>query len=166
MVGLVLVILASAFQRLRLYEAAFGYTQLRLYSHLFMLWLGFAFLWFLVILWYQPDRFAIGAFVAALGFLITLNLINPDAFIARQNLARYQATGKLDIDYLTRLSDDALPILVRNLDQVAGEDRGKLNDHLLARLNWMQSNSTWRRWPAFHLARWRAYNLLAGRYGD
>jgi hypothetical protein len=166
MVGLVLVMLASAFQRLRLYEAAFGYTQLRLYSHVFMAWLGFAFLWFLVILWYQPDRFAIGALVAALGFLITLNVVNPDAFIARQNLARYQAIGKLDMYYLTRLSDDAIPILVRHIDQLGDADRPVLNDHLRTRLEEMQSSPTWRRWPAFHLARWRVHNLLAERYKE
>jgi hypothetical protein len=129
-----------------------------------MAWLGFAFLWFLVILWYQPDRFAIGALVAALGFLITLNVVNPDAFIARQNLARYQAIGKLDMYYLTRLSDDAIPILVRHIDQVGDADRPVLNDHLKARLNDMQNNPAWRRWPAFHLARWRAYRLLAERF--
>jgi hypothetical protein len=63
MVGLVLVILASAFQRLLLYEAAYGYTQLRLYSHVFMVWLAVTFVWLLATLWLRPDRFAIGAFL-------------------------------------------------------------------------------------------------------
>ncbi|MBM4464180.1 MAG: DUF4173 domain-containing protein [Chloroflexi bacterium] len=162
MVGLVLVILASAFQRLRLYEAAYGYTQLRLYSHVFMVWLAVAFVWFLVTLWRWPDRFAIGAFVAALGFLVTLNAINPDAFIARQNLARYQATGKLDAYYLTRLSEDAVPALVQAVGQVTGDEREVLMDHLRYRLESMEASARWRSWPSFHLARRRAYDLLAG----
>jgi len=161
MVGLVLVILASAFQRLRLYEAAYGYTQLRLYSHVFMVWLAVAFVWFLVTLWRWPDRFAIGAFVAALGFLITLNAINPDAFIARQNLARYQVTGKLDAYYLTRLSEDAVPALVLAVDRVTGEEREVLRGHLRYRLESMEASARWRSWPSFHLARRRAYDLLA-----
>ena len=161
MVGLVLVILASAFQRLRLYEAAYGYTQLRLYSHVFMVWLAVAFVWFLVTLWRWPDRFAIGAFVAALGFLITLNAINPDAFIARQNLARYDATGKLDAYYLTRLSEDAVPALVLAVDRVTGEEREVLRGHLRYRLESMEASARWRSWPSFHLARRRAYDLLA-----
>jgi len=161
MVGLVLVILASAFQRLRLYEAAYGYTQLRLYSHVFMVWLAVAFVWFLVTLWRWPDRFAIGAFVAALGFLITLNAINSDAFIAEQNLARYQATGKLDAHYLTRLSEDAVPALVLAVDQVTGDEREVLSNHLRYRLESMEESDRWRSWPSFHPARRRAYDLLA-----
>jgi len=163
MVGLVLVILASAFQRLRLYEAAYGYTQLRLYSHVLMVWLAAAFVWFLVTLWRWSDRFAIGAFVAALGFLATLNAINPDAFIARQNLARYQATGKLDAYYLTRLSEDAVPALVLAVGQVTGDEREVLSDHLRYRLESMEESVRWRSWPSFHLARRRAYDLLTER---
>ncbi len=161
MVGLVLVILASAFQRLRLYEAAYGYTQLRLYSHVFMVWLALVFIWFLVTLWRQPDWFAIGAFVAVMGFLATLNIINPDAFIVRQNLARYQATGKLDAYYLTTLSEDAVPALVRALDQTSGDEQTVLGRHLDHRLQRMDESTRWRSWPSFHLARRRAYALLA-----
>lgn len=161
MVGLVLVILASGFQRLRLYEAAYGYTQLRVYSHVFMVWLAAAFVWFLVTLWRRPDRFAVGAFVAALGFLVTLNAINPDAFIAGQNLARYQVTGKLDAYYLTRLSEDAVPKLVLAIDQVTGDEREVLSGHLRYRLERMETSTRWPSWPSFHLARRRAYDLLA-----
>ena len=161
MVSLVLVILASAFQRLRLYEAAYGYTQLRLYSHVFMVWLALVFVWFLVTLWRRPDLFAVGAFVAAIGFLVTLNVINPDAFIVRQNLARYQATGKLDAYYLTTLSEDAVPALVRALDQTSGDERTVLGRHLGSRLKRMDESTQWRSWPSFHLARRRAYVLLA-----
>jgi len=161
MVGLVLVILASAFQRLRLYEAAYGYTQLRLYSHVFMVWLALVFVWFLVTLWCWPDWFAIGAFVAAMGFLATLNAINPDAFIVRQNLTRYQATDKLDAYYLTTLSEDAVPALVRALDQTSGDERTVLVRHLGHRLQRMDESTHWQSWPSFHLARRRAYALLA-----
>jgi len=160
MAGFVLVILTSAFQRLRLYEAAYGYTQLRLYSHVFMVWLAVVFAWFLITLWRRPDRFAIGAFVAALGFLITMNAVNPDAFIVERNLARYQITDKLDATYLTRLSEDAVPGLVQAVDQVTGDDRVVLRDHLRHRLERMEDSARWQSWPSYHLARQRAYDLL------
>lgn len=160
MIGLLLVMLASAFQRLRLYELAFGYTELRFYSHVFMVWLVIVFVWFLVTLWGRPSRFAIGAFVAALGFLITLNAITPDAFIARQNLARYQATGKLDTEYLTRLSDDAVPVLVSAADDLEADERQQLTDHLQQRLNRLERQQRRQSWPSFHLAHWRAYKAL------
>ncbi len=40
MVALVGVMLVSAFQRLLLYEAAYGFSRLRMYTHIFMIWLG------------------------------------------------------------------------------------------------------------------------------
>ena len=152
MVGLVLVILTSAFQRLLLYEATFGYTQLRLYSHIFMVWLGATFAWFLITLWVRPRTFALGVFIATLGFVVTLNLINPDAFIARQNLARYHQTGKLDTAYLTSLSDDAVPVLI--------QEPQLFDHHLLGRRNRLTREINEQRWVSFHLGQRQAYRLL------
>lgn len=186
MVGLVLVILASAFQRLRLYEATYGYTELRLYVYVFMGWLALTLAWFLVTLWWRPGLFAIGLMAAAMGFLATLDGINPDAFIVQQNLARYQSTGDLDVLYLTSLSDDAVPGLVAALSQTQGDDEllpdptcqrdgdgppagddclttrsAILEEELSGRRRAMEEDSSWRRWQSFHLARWSAYQILA-----
>lgn len=167
MVGLVLVILVAAFQRMALYEAAYGFTQLRLYVYVFMIWLGVTLAWFLVSLWWRPHQFAIGLFLAALGFLITLNLVNPDAFIARRNLARQNPAahaetgrGRLDANYLTHLSVDATPVLVAALDDLPEEERELLEEALRERLAVMEADERWRRWPAFHLGRQRAYRAL------
>ena len=46
-----------------------------------------------------------------MALLLGLAAINPDAWIARQNLDRYDATGEVDWTYLSDLSDDALPVL-------------------------------------------------------
>ena len=158
--GLVLVMLASAFYRLRLYEVAYGLTELRLYVYVFMAWLGVAIVWFVVALWRLPRRFAIGGLVVALGFLVTLNLLNPDAFIARQNLARYQDSGKLDACYLTTLSEDAMPVLLAAVDQVTGDERKVLLEHLQRREQRLRDDRRWRTWPSLHLSRWRAFDLL------
>ena len=181
MVGLVLVILASAFQRLMLYEAAFGYTELRLYSHIFMVWLAGTLLWFLLTLWGKPHFFALGAFGAALGFVLTINLINPDAFIARQNLARYQAGGHfeatpfgsgslessfarasdaLDITYLAGLSDDVVPGLVAAWPHLDAVQRDSLQPHLITRRDRLAEQLPQQSWVSFHLARWRALTAL------
>ena len=39
--------------------------------------------------------------------------LNPDAYIAERNLDRYESTGKIDLDYLAKLSADAVPALLR-----------------------------------------------------
>ena len=50
--------------------------------------------------------------------------LNTDAFIAQQNISRYQETGKIDAIYLASLSDDALPDLLPLLRKAAGIDKG------------------------------------------
>lgn len=123
MAGLVLVLLASAFLRLQLYELTYGFTELRLYSHVFMIWLGILFVGMVLLLWLRPQRLAILVVAAAIGFVATLNLINPDAFIVRQNLARYEKIHDLDAEYLTTLSDDALPALMLAWEQVQDDEQ-------------------------------------------
>ena len=120
MVGLTFVILVAAFLRLKLYEDAYGFTRIRVMSGTFMLWLTILLGVLLVaILWHRRDLFWIGCLVTSLGFVLTLNLMNMDGFIAGRNIARFEATGKLDVYYLLSLSDDAIPTvatLIENPD--------------------------------------------------
>ena len=44
---------------------------------------------------------------------LTLAAVNPDAYIARQNVARFDRTGQIDTAYLATLSADAFPALDR-----------------------------------------------------
>ncbi|MDQ3927556.1 MAG: DUF4173 domain-containing protein, partial [Chloroflexota bacterium] len=163
MVGLVLVLLASAFWRMLLYQEAYGYTHLRLYVHIFEIWLALTFLWLLVTLWVMPNRFAIGSFVAAVGFLVTLNVANPDMLIAERNLDRYYTTGKLDVAYLAGLSEDAVPLLTQAADRVGGVEGELLRKNLDRRKVSMDGSTSWQEWPAFHLSRMQAYDALAER---
>jgi hypothetical protein len=157
MILLVLGVLASAFQRMLLYEQAYGFTRLRIYTHSFMLWLALVLLLFLVaLLRERPRLFTAGSFVSALIYLALLNLANPDALIVRENVARYQESGKLDAFYLTTLSNDAIPALVDALAVVEGPER-KI---ILRELGWRHSHlsavAAESGWPGWHLARARA----------
>ena len=165
LVGLTLILLGSAMKRMLLYEAAYGYTELRLTVHVFMIWLAVTFVWFLVTLWRRTIPFAIGAFAAGLGFLATLNVLNPDAYITRQNLARYEATRHIDVDYLLSLSEDALPQIVRAAPRlpafaVRWSDTYLVSDRLKERTQQLERDQAAGGWSAFHLARWRAYKAL------
>jgi len=67
-------------------------------------------------------RFAFGALVASLALVVALDLVNPDALIARTNLARAAAgVGQpLDAEYLAwTLSADAVPASVTGLAAVS-----------------------------------------------
>lgn len=112
LVALVGVMLASAFQRLMLYEAAYGFSRLRTYPHVFMIWLGILLAAVAVLEVLRKERaFALAVALASLGFALTLNLLNVDAFIVRQNVARAAAGDGLDVPYLASLSADAVPAL-------------------------------------------------------
>jgi hypothetical protein len=154
-----------------------------------MVWLGILLVWFLLTLWRQPEIFPVGFILVCVGFLTTLNLLNPDAFIARQNLVHYQTTGKLDAAYLTTLSDDAVPVLTAVLTEVQADNQeilvpacayndwesyrtttdqvcyGTASDiietELQNRLQRMEEDTSWQRWQSFHLSRWRAYEVLS-----
>lgn len=186
----VAVILASALQRMRLYEATFGYTELRLYVILFIWWMVPLLIWFVLTLWKRPDLFAIGVIVTAIGFLATLNLLNPDALIAQRNIARYEQTGDLDIFYLTTLSDDAVPAMVAALPLIRGDEQPTCNavdpygmerivssgcaertmvavleEELNGRFQTMTDNTEWRRWQSFNTSHWNTWRVLQAQYG-
>ena len=114
MFALVMVILASAFTRLQLYESAYGFTRLRTYTHFFIFWLagllaGSALLEVLK----QRSRFALLLIIFAAGYSLNLAIINLDGFVAGKNIQRAAAGEEFDSQYLAALSADALPVMLR-----------------------------------------------------
>ncbi len=110
--ALTLVIVASAFSRMAAYEQAYGFTRRRLLVTTFELWLGALFLLILVAGIQLRGRWVPrAALAAAVAALLGLAILNPDAFIARQNVDRFNETNRIDLGYLRTLSADAVPEL-------------------------------------------------------
>jgi hypothetical protein len=106
------VILLSAYQRLLLYETAYGFSRLRTYTHVFIIWLGILLLILMLLELFSRLRlFALASLLVAVGFGISLNLMPVDGFIARQNILQAQNGDELDSPYLVSLSFDAAPTL-------------------------------------------------------
>lgn len=103
-------IIISAFRRLGLYVDVFGLTELRFYSHSFIFFLIAAF----ILLVYtiqanKPESMLLKLLVVTFsGYIILLNVVNPDATIAQRNLSRFERTGKIDANYMSSLSHDAI----------------------------------------------------------
>ncbi len=117
--GLVAVILVSAYQRLLLYESAYGFSRLRTYSHAFMIWLGLLLLAVVILEALGRQRtFAIAALLAWLGFAASLSLMNVDGFIARANIHRARLGYEFDIRYVASLSEDTVPVLLDEYNQL------------------------------------------------
>ncbi|UCH58335.1 MAG: DUF4173 domain-containing protein, partial [Anaerolineales bacterium] len=111
-VVLVGIILISAFQRLLLYESAYGFTRLRAYTHVFMVCLGLLLLTTAILEFSGRLRhFALVAFLVMLAFGLTLGILNVDRFIVLQNVNRAGAGQELDLAYLASLSEDAVNAL-------------------------------------------------------
>jgi len=158
----VFIIIVSAFKRLVLYEQAYGFTTLRFFSHAFTIWLGIVFLLLLYKIFVNnsEQKFLLYGFISGLVVFAVINLANPDAFIARQNMERYKTTGKLDAYYLSTLSEDAIDQQIAAL---------KINDiglrsvvgHSLYWSYVSERESSWfRAWPATNLSRHRGMRVL------
>jgi hypothetical protein len=154
---LLAVIMASALQRMRLYQREYGLTEQRLYPTAFMAWLAVVFVWFaLTVLRGHRERFAFGAMVAGFVLVASLHAINPDALIVRVNTARAAEGRRFDAHYATRLSADAVPDLIAALPQLSPTDRCLAAGRLLSA--WSPTNETnWRTWSS---SRARAFALV------
>lgn len=156
LVGLLFVVMASALQRMRLYTAEFGLTELRLYTTAFMIWISTVLVWFLLtVLRGRRDRFAVGALATGLLAVLSLNVINPDALIVQTNVARMQQGERFDVVYLTSLSADAVPSLTTALPDMSDEDRQTAERELAAR--WGDEPEDWR---TYNRSRSRAVEIV------
>jgi Domain of unknown function (DUF4173) len=120
-IALTLLIVAVASMRLSLYESAYGFTMLRLYSHLFAGWIAVVFLLLAADLSgvFRRRRWFVGATtLTALALLMALNIASPEALVARLNVDHAASTGKIDSQYLADLSSDAAPTLLASRSQL------------------------------------------------
>ncbi len=167
LVALLSVLLISAYQRLVLYEAAYGFTRSRTYTHVFLVWIGLLLVATVVLEVLRRRRvFPLAALIASFGFSISLAVLNVDAFIVRQNLQREmsgQAKANLDASYFVRLSDDAIPVLTGALRARNLPDRlhQKLAAALACKRRFRGVVGCELSWQSFHLARSRADRALA-----
>jgi hypothetical protein len=156
----VIVIMVSAFMRLLLYEDAYGFTTLRLYSHVFIIFLTvvFGLLIYKVLKNGKESNFSLGVFLSAILFLAGMNVLNPDAFIAQKNIQRFNNGKKLDVYYLTTLSDDALPVTVKMLDISDESVKGEFAYYMYWRVQGKGSSNNWQ---SFNVSHRRAKEIIA-----
>ena len=155
------IILASSLFRLRLYEMAYGFTRLRTYSHICMLWIGALFAALLVLeLFHRWRYFTLAGILAVLGFVFTLNALNVDAFITRQNFRRAAQEEQLDTDYLATLSNDAVPLQIQfaNSPRATPQQQAEIQSALACRAALLRDRPA--SWHGFLWSRYRAKRAL------
>jgi hypothetical protein len=158
---MVMVMLVSAYQRLVLYEQAYGFSRLRTYTHVAIGWLAAALVVFLVILFLgKLRRLAPAALALSCGFTLSLVLVNVDDFIVDRNAARYAASGDVDIAYLSTLTDDAIPRMVALVPETSGQEAQDLLAALACRRHSLEALDERLEWPSAHASRSRALTAL------
>jgi hypothetical protein len=157
MVGLLFVIVASAMQRMQIYVADAGLTELRVQASAFMMWLSVVLVWFLAtVLHGRRGRFAFGALVSGLLVIGALDVLNPDAWIVRTNAAHGHLlnNGSFDGRPLASLSADATPAIVEALPLIPEPQRRQATEQLL------RKHSPPLDWRSFNLSRAQAATAL------
>jgi two-component system sensor histidine kinase BaeS len=142
-----LVVLASAVKRLALYQGALGWTEARFLGFTIILWLAVVLVAAVVAV--TTRRAAWLASTAAgvsLALILLMNVVNIDGFITQRNLDRYDATGKIDANYLATLSGDAAPTLVSALDRLSPPDRAIIEPAIRCRAG--EADGPWFSWNA------------------
>ena len=163
------IVLASAALRLRLYQEAYGWTELRLYVLATICLLAIAGIALFVQLATNRVRWFGHAFIAAaLAIGLGLNVLGPARFITEQNVTRVlgpslvPANGRSGLDdvYALSLGDDAIPDLVRALPRLEPARRRSLADALDARLAELRSDAGLSAWQAWNAGRSAARDAL------
>ncbi len=170
LVGLTIVVLASAALRLKLYQDAYGWTELRLYVAVSIAAIAVTLATLAAFLATDRTRWLAHAMVViGLVSLVALNVIAPPAFVAERNLARVidstlvppDGEVSLDSDYLAVLPDDAIPALVAALPNLPDGVAARLLNQLIARKLELANEPAYVSPFAWNLGRERARTALA-----
>jgi len=123
-----------------------------------MIWLALIFIWFsLTVLRGVREQFAWGALWLAIFVVGTLHFFNPDQYIVRTNIRLMQEGRSFDAFYNSNLSDDAIPVLLENLETMTFEQQCRIKYNLLHRLAEANNETDFRSW---NFSRWSARQKL------
>ena len=154
LVCLSLVVLASAFQRLVLYETEFGYTWPRLIPHAAILLTAALLACGLVaVLSGRTAWLPTAALVLGIVTLVGLNLLDPEAFIAERNIARVERGYELDTSELASLSADAAPEIAAALPDLDPSLRPQIERDLSCLRAELRRGVDRFGWASFNVAR-------------
>ncbi len=132
---------AVAVVRLQTYRSIFGLTMLRFGTTVVATWLGVV-VFLVAVALTQPRLYrqlGVAVLLTAYAAVAYGNWANPEAIIARENIARIDwSTGttrsptgaEFDGNYLSSLSDDAVPVLVQRLGSLPPQQAAALTERL------------------------------------
>jgi hypothetical protein len=159
LVAFTINMLFAAHYKMALYEQAYGYTELRIYVQVFMLFMAIVFALALLRIWTKKIPLLKAVFISALLFYLGLNYLNVHGLVAEYNYQRYLTTGKIDAYYLTQLGYEATPVLIKLASHPDRQVVDTVTADLLRREEQMGQHNTW---MEYNLSAARARKLIQG----
>lgn len=154
--AITVLLLVSSFYRMVLYNNEYGFTELRLLVSIFLVFesIGLLITFYFII----KPRFNIIATYSliCLVFYLTINIINLDYFIAKNNIDMYFDGKDLDYYYLVNLSADAAPQMARLLNSTDDNAKVAANTYFIRIKDRCSEIKDWR---SFNLSRERAIKI-------
>lgn len=162
LMALVLVILASSLQRLLMYVDAYGFSQLRTYTLVCIVWMALLFLTAIALeVTRRSGHLPLAVVLTVVGFALSLAALNVDGFIVHQNVSRAKAGSELDSSYLSSLSLDAVPALFEEYQapDLPQPVRSELGATLACKAAF-ESKAESQSWLSFHLGQSQGRTIL------
>ena len=152
--------LFSAHFKMSLYESAFGYTYLRIFVHFFLLLLFILFAIVLAGIWINKIPVAKLSIIAALLMYLFINFVNVDLIIVNKNIERYSIKGKIDVNYLSSLSYDVVPRVIKFAQDNINNDSisKKVLDYTTIKKKALNKDT---KWFEFNYSKFKAKKVLS-----
>ncbi len=141
------VILSSAFMRLSMYEAAYGFTFIRVMAYSFMIFIVVIYMYTLFKIWIEKLSLFHFYFISSLLYYTAMNVIDVEKIVVSKNIDRYEQSGKIDPDYLNSLSYTGVLGLIELYEK--NQDIPGLKDILKERKQSLNNETK----------HWQSYNL-------
>jgi hypothetical protein len=152
-----------------LYETAYGFSRLRTYTHVFMIWLALLLVAVVVLeVLRREPAIGLALVLASLGFVVSLGVLNVDSFIVRHNIEREiivtavqedktsspRGHVELDANYFLNLSDDGVPAMADGFRNKAlpVSVREEIGAALACKLYDRKNTAREIPWQGFHLS--------------
>lgn len=172
--GLFLLIpmIVSAFYRLMMYEQVFGFTRLRIYSHLFIIYLIIVLVWMGVKLLTNllESKFLYVLYLFTIVSLSVFAFINVDGTIARLNIEKYEREIKdgkeveLDVAYLSSLSYDSVDEIMNYYSEASEENKKEIAFYMKALKDKLGFENLSQDIRSFNFRRFKAQNRLNNEF--
>lgn len=156
-IGLLFVIMLSAYQRMNLYQQEYGLTELRFYVSAFIGCMAVLYVIFAAtVLTGKRSQFAFAASIAAFVVVSVMQFVNPDRIIVAANIDNSLKGKRFDATYALSLSNDATAYLAENVQKLPFDAQKEIAASLVA-----QKRGAWHYdVRSFNIARFEAFNAV------